>query len=1075
MSRRLLLFIFWSISSIIPHFVFAQLSLQTVVQQGHSAAVKAAVSSNNKKLIATASRDKSVKVWDAATGMEIMTLFGHTHTVNDVQFSPNDIYLATSSADNTVALWNVAEGKMIWRSQDHDKYSTAVTFSPDGKWMAYGGYYDSVYVVSVPSGKEVTRLPANADQGSGYGISLDFSPDNKWLAVGEDNKTVKIYSTSTWMETTQLKPEKGWCGGCGTDISFSQDSKYLAKMSHNEPAQVYSMETKKTVSLYAEESDELYGIYITNQKVVLAHDSVLQVYSLPDFKLSSTISTKKWQLQSVHAAEENMAWLALSDNKAVKINITNGGVVQTLEGFAMVKDNGGLDYDPENYWERHMANYLRCKNKITLSPNEQYLFTGKIGKQVIGWNTATGAPDLQWSNHEKAVIAIQPSKDGKYIVAVDGAGYVYVRESATGKLLKSFKAHREPIFDVTIHPNGTQIATASWDATIKIWNWNEAVMESVIDLDNQSAYTISYTPDGLYLVVGQLNNTLSLIEPDSKKTVRTFVGHTGIISSIRFGKDRNQLVTSSWDGTTRSWELSTGMMLQKFKSTQGKVHAAVFMAYNTKIITAGEDRVIRIWNVADGKLLLKLTGHNSEITDLQINADNKILYSYSVDGVIKCWNLETNKEIFEHIHLNAKEWMATTPEGYFVATQGARNNIHFTKGLEVYTTDQFFDKYYKPDLIQQSIKSRGMNPTGGSIQGSIEKFPPPTVKVGSILSSDGMYSDVSIKVTNTGGGIQKVKLFHNGKLVQTNFDTTTYNVEKDQFVTVKHHLPLIKGHNHFSATAQSKAGIESLPGENFVFTEKAPHAATCHVLVIGVNDYQNPVYQLNYARQDAEAFATELKKESKDLFEKVYVHKLLDKQVTKQQIIDTLKVLQKQISYNDVFILYYAGHGSMVDGMYYFITADCARMYDVTALQQQALSATEMQQQLAMIKALKQIIIIDACQSGGSVEVLAMRGVTEEKAFAQLSRSVGIHVMAAAAGDQAAKEVGDLKHGLFTYVLLKGMSGDADGAPQDGKITVYELKSYLDDQVPEWSSKYGTKSQYPYTFSRGGDFPIILK
>lgn len=1071
MNRHFLVFIFSMIISVLS----AQSVLQTVVQQGHNAAVKAAVTSNNKKFVATASRDKSVKIWDAATGMEIYTLFGHTHTVNDVQFSPNDMYLATSSADNTVALWSLSEGKMIWQSRDHRKYSTAVSFSADGKWMAYGGYYDSLYVISVPTGKEIVKLPADADQGSGYGISLTFSPDNKWLAVGEDNKTVRIYATNNWTESIKLAPAQGWCGGCGTDIAFSEDSKFLAKMSHNEPAQIYSFDTKKTHALYAEESDDLYGIYIANQKIVLAHDSLLKVYSLSDFKLKSIVSTKKWQIQSVHVADENAAWLALSDNKVVKMNIMTGDVIQTLEGFAMVKDNGGLNYDPESYWERHIANYIKYKNKISLSANEQYIYTGKIGKQIIGWNATTGAPDIEWSNHEKAVLAIQTSKDGKYTVAADGAGYVYVRDAASGKLLKSFKAHREPIFDISIHPNGTQIATASWDATIKIWNWEEGVMESLIDLDNQSAYTLSYTPDGLYLVVGQLNNTLSLLEPDSKKVVRTFVGHTGIISSIRFGKDRNQLVTSSWDGTTRSWELSSGMMLQKFKSAQGKVHAAVFMSNNTKIITAGEDRMIRIWNVADGKLVLKLSGHNSEITDLQISADNKLLYSYSVDGVMKCWNLETNKEIFEHIHLNAKEWMATTPEGYFVATQGARNNIHFTKGLEVYTTDQFFDKYYKPDLIQQSIKNRGMNSTGNSIQGSIEKFPPPTVKVGSILSTDALYADVSIKVMNTGGGIQKVKLYHNGKLVHANFDTTTFNVEKDQFVVLKHRLPLIKGHNHFSATAQSKAGIESLPGEQIIFSDKAPHAATCHVLVIGVNDYQNPVYQLNYARQDAEAFATELQKESKDLFENVYVHMLLDKQVTKQHIIDTLKSLQKQISYNDVFVLYYAGHGSMVDGMYYFITADCARMYDVSALQQQAVSATEMQQQLAMIKALKQIIIIDACQSGGSVEVLAMRGVTEEKAFAQLSRSVGIHVMAAAAGDQSAKEVGDLKHGLFTYVLLKGMSGDADGAPQDGKITVYELKSYLDDQVPEWSSKYGTKSQYPYTFSRGGDFPIILK
>ena len=118
---------------------------------------------------------------------------------------------------------------------------------------------------------------------------------------------------------------------------------------------------------------------------------------------------------------------------------------------------------------------------------------------------------------------------------------------------------------------------------------------------------------------------------------------------------------------------------------------------------------------------------------------------------------------------------------------------------------------------------------------------------------------------------------------------------------------------------------------------------------------------------------------------------------------------------------------------------------------------------------------MDACQSGGSVELLAMRGSQEEKAIAQLSRSAGIHVMASAGSEQNAKEITQLGHGLFTYVLLKAMSGAADGAPKDGKITIYELKSYLDDQVPELNRQYSGKIQYPYTFSRGHDFPIVFE
>jgi uncharacterized caspase-like protein len=83
--------------------------------------------------------------------------------------------------------------------------------------------------------------------------------------------------------------------------------------------------------------------------------------------------------------------------------------------------------------------------------------------------------------------------------------------------------------------------------------------------------------------------------------------------------------------------------------------------------------------------------------------------------------------------------------------------------------------------------------------------------------------------------------------------------------------------------------------------------------------------------------------------------------------------------------------------------------------------------------------------------------------------------MASAGSEQFATEFAELGHGLFTYVLIQALQGQADGAPHDGKVTIYELKSYLDDQVPEMTRKLKGKPQYPYTFSRGQDFPIILE
>lgn len=201
---------------------------------------------------------------------------------------------------------------------------------------------------------------------------------------------------------------------------------------------------------------------------------------------------------------------------------------------------------------------------------------------------------------------------------------------------------------------------------------------------------------------------------------------------------------------------------------------------------------------------------------------------------------------------------------------------------------------------------------------------------------------------------------------------------------------------------------------------------------------------------------------------------MYDENAQRSNILDTLDQLSKEIRLHDVFIFYYAGHGSYQDNEFYLIPNECARVYDEKSLEKYAISASILQEKFKAIQALKQIVIMDACHSGGSVEALASRGAEEERAVAQLARSSGVHILASSGEEQSSKEVDELKHGIFTYVLLKGIGGEADGAPKDGKITIFELKSYIDDQVPLLNEKYSGKAQYPYTFSRGQDFPVCL-
>jgi len=326
-----------------------------------------------------------------------------------------------------------------------------------------------------------------------------------------------------------------------------------------------------------------------------------------------------------------------------------------------------------------------------------------------------------------------------------------------------------------------------------------------------------------------------------------------------------------------------------------------------------------------------------------------------------------------------------------------------------------------------------------------------------------------------GGGIEEVRLYHNGKRIEgvgrgiiiretTNIATRTFSIE------------LVNGENTIRASAYSKERIESAPYEITIFLEGVSKTASAFILAIGINKYKNAKYNLNYARPDAESFASYIKSKTQKLFKNVEMYTLYDTEATRTNILSYLDKIVSQARVQDVVTIYYAGHGRAMGEDFVFIPTDVTRMYDEDAIvKQSSITAGEFMGKLQKIKANKQLVIVDACQSGALTTAFALRGAAEEKALAQLARSSGIHLFASTQQEQFASEFKELGHGVFTYALLKGMEGAADGLPKDGKVTIYELKTYLDDQIPELTKRYKGEAQYPSTFSKGQDFPIILE
>jgi uncharacterized caspase-like protein len=253
-------------------------------------------------------------------------------------------------------------------------------------------------------------------------------------------------------------------------------------------------------------------------------------------------------------------------------------------------------------------------------------------------------------------------------------------------------------------------------------------------------------------------------------------------------------------------------------------------------------------------------------------------------------------------------------------------------------------------------------------------------------------------------------------------------------------------------------------------------------MAVGINNYKNGAYNLNYAQPDAKSFVEQISKNYDKIFKSINPIEIYNEDATKENIIKGFNQIITKAKPEDVFVFFYAGHGSLDeehkdadgDSPFYFVPTDVTKIYgDPEQLQKKGLSANELRQYLTQIRSTKQLVLMDACHSGGALKSMNVRAAaSDEKAIFQLARSSGVVTIASSGSKQFATEFDILKHGVFTYVLLEALNGKADNG--DGKVTVNEIKLYMEERVPELTKQYGGTAQYPTGYITGSDFPLTI-
>lgn len=242
-------------------------------------------------------------------------------------------------------------------------------------------------------------------------------------------------------------------------------------------------------------------------------------------------------------------------------------------------------------------------------------------------------------------------------------------------------------------------------------------------------------------------------------------------------------------------------------------------------------------------------------------------------------------------------------------------------------------------------------------------------------------------------------------------------------------------------------------------------SATLHILAIGINNYRaQNLDNLRFAEADAEAVADAFVKRHKYTFSNIRKTVLLGNKVTRQSIESEIERICDYAKPNDLAVIFFAGHG-LVDSQKYFLAT--SEVEDAQRPNKGGLSATVFKDKIDYIPC-KLVVFIDACHSAKVFSAFRSNDFFKEL---QSSRN-GTDIYTSSGADERSREDSKFGHGIFTQALIEACDFENSDIDHDGRITIKEIRNYLERRIPELTSN----QQNPdYRNIESSDYSIFIK
>ena len=433
--------IFWnarngsSLNSIEPRFN----------DQGEVVTINAITFSPDDTLIATATSNNVVRLWNLETDKLVDTLAGHAATVNDIAFDTTGDVIVTASADGTAKIWRVDSGQAIDTLPGHPGGVLSLAFNPDGQQVATTGQDGVARLWNAEPEFDQIILTAHTAPVR----RITFSPDGTLVATASSDRTARVWDAANGDSLHVFSDHNQVVN----DVAISPDSLWLASASDDLDVRLWNLETGEVRLPLLIHPAAVNSVVYNNdgtQLLTSSDDGIVRLWDVASSRVMQALDHEGAVVnRAVFSPDSQLVATAVSDG-TVRVWRVDGELVQSLSAH-------GLPV-----------------NDVAFNQQGTYLATASDDGTARLWDLETGELIRSFTGHAGPVLGLSFNRDGTRLATASNDRTTKLWDVATGQAVRTLLDHTSSVLSVDYSPDGRSLATSSADTT--------AVIQEIDDL-----------------------------------------------------------------------------------------------------------------------------------------------------------------------------------------------------------------------------------------------------------------------------------------------------------------------------------------------------------------------------------------------------------------------------------------------------------------------------------------------------------------------------------------------------------------------------------------------------------------